>query len=144
MALLVALLSPLFAQADTIYLKNGRQIQGTNAVKQNGKVTFETAAGTMSVPESLVDRIVSGDPPIAPQTNSNSAAAELSMAPPSSSSPDSASVLQLILPIGRLGGLRVESPAGCCLRMEALPGATSRSGCGARTGEGPARSRRRK
>ena len=102
MALLVALLSPLFAQADTIYLKNGRQIQGTNAVKQNGKVTFETAAGTMSVPESLVDRIVSGDPPIAPQTNSNSAAAELSMAPPSSSSADSASVLQSILRDGAL------------------------------------------
>jgi hypothetical protein len=72
-------------RADTIYLKNGRQIQGTNTVRQNGKVTFETAAGTMSVPESLVDRIVSGDPPIAPQRNANSAPAELSMAPPSSS-----------------------------------------------------------
>ncbi|PYU36405.1 MAG: hypothetical protein DMG31_01100 [Acidobacteria bacterium] len=101
-ALLVALLSPLFARADTIYLKNGRKLEGTNTVKQNGKVTFETPAGTMSVPESLVDRIVSGDPPIAPQTSSNSAAAELSMAPPSSSGADSASVLQSILRNGAL------------------------------------------
>lgn len=84
-ALLVAFLNPVFVQADTIYLKNGRQIQGTNVVRQNGKVTFETAAGTMSVPESLVDRITNGDPPIGPQRNSHSAAAELSMAPPSSS-----------------------------------------------------------
>src|SRR5207245_938673 len=101
MALLVALLSPLFARADTIYLKNGRKLEGTNTVKQNGKVTFETPAGTMSVPESLVDRIVSGDPPIGPQRSSNSAAAELSMAPPSSSA-DSASALQAILRDGAL------------------------------------------
>jgi hypothetical protein len=100
MGLLVASLCPLFARADTIYLKNGRQIQGTNTVRQNGKVTFETAAGTMSVPESLVDRIVSGDPPIAPQKGSNSAAAELQMAPPSSS--DAAPALQSILRDGAL------------------------------------------
>jgi tetratricopeptide (TPR) repeat protein len=100
MGLLVASLCPLFAGADTIYLKNGRQIQGTNAVRQNGKVTFETAAGTMSVPESLVDRIVSGDPPIAPQRSSNSAAAELSMAPPSSSG--AAPAMQSILRDGAI------------------------------------------
>jgi len=93
--LLLASLCPLFAHADTIYLKNGRQIQGTNTVRKNGKVTFETPAGTMSVPESLVDRIVSGDPPIGPQKNTSSAAAELSMAPPSSS--DAAPTLQSIM-----------------------------------------------
>ncbi|PYU20607.1 MAG: hypothetical protein DMG32_22045 [Acidobacteria bacterium] len=100
MGLLVASLCPLFARADTIYLKNGRQIQGTNTVRQNGKVTFETTAGTMSVPESLVDRIVSGDPPIVPQKGSNSAAAELQMAPPSSS--DAAPALQSILRDGAI------------------------------------------
>ena len=99
MGLLVASLCPLFARADTIYLKNGRQIQGTNAVRQNGKVTFETAAGTLSVPESLVDRIVSGGPPIVAQRSSNSAAAELSMAPPSS---DVAPALQSILRDGAI------------------------------------------
>jgi tetratricopeptide (TPR) repeat protein len=100
MGLLVASLCPLFARADTIYLKNGRQIQGTNAVRQNGKVTFETAAGTMSVPESSVDRILSGDPPIVPQRNSNSATAELSLAPPPSS--DAAPALQSILRNGAI------------------------------------------
>src|SRR5437879_1974149 len=100
MGLLVASLCPLFARADTIYLKNGRQIQGTNPVRQTGKVTFETTAGTMSVPESLVDHIVSGDPPIAPQRSSNSAAAELQMAPPSTS--DASSALQSILRNGAI------------------------------------------
>lgn len=98
--LLLASLCPLFAYADTIYLKNGRQIQGTNTVRQNGKVTFETAAGTMSVPESLVDHIVSGDPPIAPQKSPGSAPAELSIAPPSSG--DAALTLQSIVRNGAI------------------------------------------
>jgi Peptidase MA superfamily/Tetratricopeptide repeat len=100
--LIVAGLCPLFARADTIYLKNGRQIQATNTVRQNGKVSFETAAGTMSVPESLVDHIVSGDVPIAPQKSTNSAAADLQMAPPSSNAADAASVLQSILRDGTI------------------------------------------
>lgn len=101
MGLIVALWCPLIACADTIYLKNGRQIQGTNTVRRNGKVTFDTAAGTMSVPESLVDHIVSGgDSPIAAQGNLNSAAADLSMAPPSSS--DAPPALQSILRNGSL------------------------------------------
>jgi tetratricopeptide (TPR) repeat protein len=86
--------------ADTIYLKNGRQIQGTNTVRQNGKVSFETAAGTMSVPESLVDRIVSGEPPIAPQRNPNSVPVELSISPPTSS--DAGPALQSILRNGAI------------------------------------------
>jgi tetratricopeptide (TPR) repeat protein len=93
--LLLASLCPLFTYADTIYLKNGRQLQGTNITRQNGKVSFETAAGTMSVPESLVDRIVSGDPPIGPRKSLASAPTELSMAPPSSR--DEAPTLQSIL-----------------------------------------------
>src|ERR1700724_2675906 len=95
MGLLVASLCSLFARADTIYLKNGRQIQGTNTVRQNGKVTFETPAGTMSVSEALVDHIVSGEPPIGPQKSASTAAAELSMAPPSSG--DTAPTLQSIV-----------------------------------------------
>src|SRR5437660_12105435 len=82
--LFVASLCPLFARGDTIYLKNGRQIQGINPIRQNGKVTFETTAGTMSVPESPVDHIVSGVPPLAPQRTWNSCAAQLQIAPPSS------------------------------------------------------------
>ena len=93
---LLAGLWPLLARADTIYLKNGRQIQATNTVRQNGKVTFETAAGTMSLPESVVDHIVTDDVPIAPQKGSNSAAADLQMAPPSSSAVDGASVQSIL------------------------------------------------
>lgn len=63
-------------------------------------MTFETSAGTMSVPEALVDRIVSGDPPIGPQRNASSAAAELSMTPPSSN--DAAPTLQSILRNGSI------------------------------------------
>lgn len=99
-ALLVASLCPVLVRADTIYLKNGRQLKGTNIVKQNGKVTFETSAGTMSVPESLVDRIASGDPPIAPQRDSHSAPAELSIAPPSST--EAAPTLPSILKNGAI------------------------------------------
>ncbi len=90
-------------RADTIYLKNGRQLQGANTVRQNGKVTFETAAGTMSVPESAVDRIVRDDSGTAPQTSSNAAASELSMGPPASASgADAAPVLQSIVRDGAI------------------------------------------
>lgn len=47
--------------ADTIYLKNGRKIYATNIVKQDGKLVFDTAGGTVSVSESLVDKVVSDD-----------------------------------------------------------------------------------
>jgi len=88
-------------RADTIYLKNGRKIQGTNVVRRDGKVTFETAAGTMSVPESSVDHIVSGETPIGPQWNQTSATqSEVSLAPPSSTVP--APALQSILRNGAI------------------------------------------
>src|SRR5579864_5077389 len=78
-------------RADTIYLKNGRQIQGSNTTRQNGKVTFETAAGMMSLPESAVDRISKDDSQVvASQATSNSAAAVLIMTPPPPVGPDAA------------------------------------------------------
>jgi hypothetical protein len=92
--------------ADTIYLKNGRQIQGTNAVRQNGKVTFETASGTMSVPESLVDRIVSGDAPIGAQRDSNSGLAEVSITPPPTNDP--AAALQSVVRNGAIDQAALE------------------------------------
>ena len=49
-------LAPL-ASADTIVLKNGRRIAATNATEGGGKVTYETSAGEMSLPLSIVDRI---------------------------------------------------------------------------------------
>jgi tetratricopeptide (TPR) repeat protein len=70
------------ARADIIYLKNGRQIQATNTARKDGKVTFETAAGTMALSEALVDKIVKDDSGLPSQASANSGAAELSMAPP--------------------------------------------------------------
>ena len=52
--------------ADTIYLKNGRQIQASNIVRQEGKLTFDAEGGEVTLSESLVDRIESDDPGRAP------------------------------------------------------------------------------
>ncbi len=61
--------------ADTIYLKNGRQIQASNIVRQEGKLTFDTEGGEVALSESLVDRIESDDPGRAPITISKPQAA---------------------------------------------------------------------
>jgi len=91
------------APADTIYLKNGRKLQGTNVVTRNGKVTFETPAGTMSLPESSVDHVTRGDAPVAPQWtlgSESTPASEMSMTPPANS--DTAPALQSILRNGAI------------------------------------------
>jgi TonB family protein len=68
--------------ADTIYLKNGRQIQASNIVRQEGKLTFDTEGGEVSVSESVVDRIESDDPRRAPITISKPQAAHNAAARP--------------------------------------------------------------
>jgi len=40
------------ARADTIVLKNGRRIVAAGVTRANGKVSYETPAGQMSLPES--------------------------------------------------------------------------------------------
>src|SRR5882672_8004389 len=52
---------PRSASADTIYLKNGKQITTTHVVQENGQVSYETSAGRMSLPVSIVDRVVHED-----------------------------------------------------------------------------------
>jgi tetratricopeptide (TPR) repeat protein len=47
-------------RADTIVLKNGRRIIAFNVVEAGGKVTYETAAGQLSIPMSIVDHIEKG------------------------------------------------------------------------------------
>jgi tetratricopeptide (TPR) repeat protein len=49
------------AAADTIVLKNGRRIVASNVTDANGKVTYETPAGELSLPKSLVERIEKDD-----------------------------------------------------------------------------------
>jgi Tetratricopeptide repeat len=45
------------AAADTIVLKNGRRIVASNVKEDGDHVTYETPAGTMSIPKSIVARI---------------------------------------------------------------------------------------
>jgi len=53
-----ACLLPGVARADTIYLKNGRKITASHVVLENGQVGYETSAGHLSLPSSIVDRVV--------------------------------------------------------------------------------------
>ena len=66
---------------DTIVLKNGRRIVAFNVREEGDKVKYETSAGELSLPKSIVDHIEKGggvpmgDSPAA-------AAANLAITPP--------------------------------------------------------------
>ena len=67
--------------ADKIVLKNGRQIVAYNVSEDGDKVRYETAAGELSIPKSIVDHIEKGG--LMPVTESPaSAAANLNITPP--------------------------------------------------------------
>ncbi|HXR09689.1 MAG TPA: peptidase MA family metallohydrolase [Candidatus Acidoferrales bacterium] len=69
--------------ADTIYLKNGRKITATHVVQENGQVSYETSAGRLSFPLSIVDRVVHDDSsPISNVGTPSDRAANLPIAPP--------------------------------------------------------------
>jgi hypothetical protein len=69
--------------ADTIYLKNGRKITATRVVTENGQVSYETPAGRLSFPLSIVDRVVHDDSsPISTVGTPADRAANLPIAPP--------------------------------------------------------------
>jgi tetratricopeptide (TPR) repeat protein len=71
----------LAAHADKIVLKNGRQIVAYNVSEEGDKVRYETAAGELSIPKSIVDHIEKGG--LLPMTASPAAAAaNLHMAAP--------------------------------------------------------------
>ncbi len=74
------LIFALAARADTIVLKNGRRITATKVVEENGRVAFETSAGRLSLPQSVVERIERGGA----SWNDSGAdrAAQLGIAPP--------------------------------------------------------------
>ena len=50
------LLAATSVAADTIVLKNGRRIRAANVKEDGEHVTYETPAGTMSLPKSIVAR----------------------------------------------------------------------------------------
>jgi tetratricopeptide (TPR) repeat protein len=69
------------AWADKIVLKNGRQILAYNVVDDGQRVHYETAAGQLSIPKSIVDHIEKGG--LMPVQESPAvAAANLGIAPP--------------------------------------------------------------
>jgi len=75
---------PGVASADTIYLKNGRKITASHVVLENGQVSYETPAGNLSLPASIVDHVVREAAPLASTAGTPAdRAANLPMAPPS-------------------------------------------------------------
>ncbi len=69
------------ARADTIVLKNGRRIVALSARIEGDKVTYETSAGELSLPKSIVDHIEKGS--TVPMGDSPAAAAaNLAITPP--------------------------------------------------------------
>ena len=53
-------LCPTSARADKIVLKNGRQIVAFHVVEDGDKIRYETTAGELSIPKSIVDHIERG------------------------------------------------------------------------------------
>src|SRR5208283_1087759 len=75
------LLAAAAARADKIVLKNGQKILAYNVVEDGDKVRYETSAGQLTLPKSIVDHIEKGGLP--PVTESPAAAAaNLNIAPP--------------------------------------------------------------
>jgi hypothetical protein len=71
----------IVTRADTIVLKNGRRIVANNVREEGDKVTFETSAGELSLPKSIVDHIEKGGS--VPMGDSPAAAAaNLAITPP--------------------------------------------------------------
>src|ERR1700742_2967568 len=69
------------ARADTIVLKNGRRIVALSVVEDGDKGRYETAAGQLSLPKSIVDHIERGPVGVMPDSPA-AAAANLAIAPP--------------------------------------------------------------
>jgi tetratricopeptide (TPR) repeat protein len=69
------------ARADTIVLKNGRRIVALNAREEGDKVKYETVAGELSLPKSIVDHIEKGGA-VSMADSPAAAAANLAITPP--------------------------------------------------------------
>src|SRR6266436_1260162 len=67
------------ARGDTIVLKNGRRILALSVVEEGDRVKYETSAGQLSLPKSIVDHIEKGG---AVPDSPGAAAANLAISPP--------------------------------------------------------------
>jgi tetratricopeptide (TPR) repeat protein len=75
------LLAASAAFADTIVLKNGRRITAEHVVDTGDKIRYETSAGELSLPKSIVDHIERGASAGLPGTP-GADAADLALTPP--------------------------------------------------------------
>src|SRR5262249_13925668 len=67
--------------ADTIVLKNGRRIVALSVTQDGDKVRYQTSAGELSLPKSIVDHIETGSVP-PPDSLIAATAANLRISPP--------------------------------------------------------------
>jgi len=80
------LLGAVGVSADTIVLKNGRRIVAAAVTEEGDKIHYETAAGTLTIPKSIVDHIERGG---ASSESPAASAAALSLRPPEATPTDS-------------------------------------------------------
>jgi tetratricopeptide (TPR) repeat protein len=77
--------------ADTIVLKNGKRIVALSVREEGDKITYETAAGELSLPKSIVDHIDKGNGVAA---STQAGAADLGIAPPATEAPRGAAEIE--------------------------------------------------
>src|SRR5713101_3389800 len=76
----LSLLAAQAVRADTIVLKNGRRILALSVMEEGDKVRYQTAAGELSLPKSIVDHIERGG--AVPMPSQSASAASLTIAAP--------------------------------------------------------------
>jgi tetratricopeptide (TPR) repeat protein len=93
MLLAALLVATAPVRADTIVLKNGRRIVALRAWEEGEKVKYETSAGELSLPKSIVDHIEKGG--AVPMADSPAAAAaNLAITPPAMATPSGGSEIE--------------------------------------------------
>jgi hypothetical protein len=104
--------------ADTIYLKNGRKIVASHVVRENGQVSYETSTGHLSLPASIVEKVVHDDTSLDSTAGTPAdRAANLPIAPPNVLVPPAnndaarAAVRDGSIDLGLLGRLESEAAA---------------------------------
>jgi tetratricopeptide (TPR) repeat protein len=115
--LAVLLLVATQARADKIVLKNGRKILAYNVVEVGDKIQYETSAGTLTIPKSIVDHIEKGGLTAILESPA-AAAASLNIAPPEvettavTAAIDQAVVHEGSIDRGYIAGLESEARGG--------------------------------
>ncbi len=109
---------PGLASADTIYLKNGKKITVEIVTEENGQVSYDTPAGHLSLPASIVDHVARDAFSMGPTAGSASdKAANLPIAPPNALAPPAndaatrAAVREGSINLGLLSQLESEADA---------------------------------